>query len=63
MPADALVDRIGKPDSRRDEPDGSERWTYEYGDADGTLTGAPTLVVHVRDGQVRTWEESRSPLE
>lgn len=55
MRADALRDAIGAPDSVRSEVDGSERWTYVYG-RDERL-GRSSLVVHVRDGEVRTWEE------
>lgn len=57
MSADTLRERIGAPDSVRDEPDGSERWTYVYGDHDRSVTGRPMLVVHVRDDEVKTWEE------
>jgi len=55
MEAGALRDAIGAPDDVRTELDGSERWTYRYGTDD--RLGRSSLVVHVRDGEVRTWEE------
>jgi hypothetical protein len=55
MDTDDLRYRIGSPDDVTTEPDGSERWTYLYGDED--QPGATSLVIHVRDDTVRTWEE------
>ena len=56
MPTGVVRDILGSPHDTESQPDGSETWTYRYAESE-EHGGDATLVVHVRDQRVTSWED------